>query len=273
MSEVRSLFSCRCVDPPDPAVHPLLPVGRVAALSRYPVKSLAGERLSQALLTDSGVDGDRGWAVYTTDGGIGSGKTTRRFRRIDGLLDLGARLERAAPTSAAAVPWVSFPDGREYRADDPAAGHALSSSLGQPLRLCPQSSVPHHDESPVHLVTTAALRALEHLLGRPVDAARFRANVVLDVDGTGFVEDEWQGRHLALGDEVVLCLGPPMPRCVMVDAAQPHDGLAPETGLLKLLGRVHQVQFGVQAGVVRGGTVRQNDLAALIGAVAFADPS
>jgi len=237
-----------------------LPVGRVAALARYPVKSMAGERLTQAVFTDSGIAGDRGWAAYTTDGGIGSGKTTRRFRRVEGLLDLRARLAPAAGR----VPLVTFPDGGEHRADDPAASRALSALLGQPLRLRPQTVVPHHDESPVHLITTAAIRQLEQLLGEPIDAARFRANIVLDVDGAGFVEDDWQGRHLLIGDDVELCLGPPMPRCVMVGMPQPCNGLAPDTRLLKLLGRVHQVRFGLQASVVRGGIVREGDQATLM---------
>ncbi|MFI7130854.1 MOSC domain-containing protein [Nonomuraea sp. NPDC050153] len=265
MSVTRQLHSCPCQNLPGRAESPPLPVGQVVELARYPVKSLGGERLTRARFTADGVAGDRSWAVYTADGGIGSGKTTRRFRRIDGLLDLRARLDGppAAAPGDADVPLLILPDGREHRADDPAAGQALSTLLDRPLRLNRQSSVPHHDEAPVHLVTTAAVRKLEQLLGEPVDVARFRANLVLDVDGAGFVEDDWQGRHLTIGHQVELCLGPGMPRCVMVGMPQPHVGLGPDARLLKLLGHAHQVRFGLQAGVVRGGTVQQGDLAAL----------
>ncbi len=69
-------------------VDPL--TGRVAALIRYPVTSMAGEALTAADVGPRGLDGDRSWAVRTEDGGIGSGKTTRRFRRVDGLLGLAA---------------------------------------------------------------------------------------------------------------------------------------------------------------------------------------
>lgn len=102
------------------------------------------------------------------------------------------------------------------------------------------------------------------MLGEVVDAARFRANIVLEVDGAAFVEDAWQGRELALGDEVVLRLGAGMPRCLMVGMPQPHDGLPGDARLLKTLGRVHQVAFGLQAAVVRAGTVRHGDTATLI---------
>lgn len=235
-------------------------LAQVAALVRYPVKSMAGERLAHAEFVERGVVGDRAWAAYTADGGIGSGKNTGRFRRINGLLGLRAHLcDEADEVDGASVPWVTFPDGQELRADDPRASEELSALLGQPLQLRPETTVPHHDESPIHLVTSASTRHLEQLHGEPVQAARFRANVVFDVDGAGFVDDTWQGRELALGDHVVLRLGPAMPRCLMVDLAQPHDGLPPESRLLKSLGRTHRAEFGQQATVVRAGAVRVGD--------------
>jgi uncharacterized protein YcbX len=249
--------------------------GSVVELARFPVKSMAGERLGRARFGPLGLEGDRRWAVYTGDGGIGSGKTTRRFRRVDGLLDLRAQLPgdhaRRSPvtegpdlTTAEAVPTVTFPDGRRYRADDARATAALTGRFGQPLRLRPESSVVHHDESRVHVITTAGLRALEQLIGRPVEAARFRANLVLAVDGDGFVEDDWPGRTLALGNDVRLELGAGMPRCVMVGLPQPRADLLPEPRLLKDLGRVHQVIFGLQAEVVRPGIVNLGDVARLL---------
>ncbi len=83
-------------------------------------------------------------------------------------------------------------------AGTPDADALVSALLGRPLRLAPEADVPHHDEAPVHVVTTAGLRRIAELLGAPLDAARFRANVVLDVDGSGFPEDCWDGRLLAL---------------------------------------------------------------------------
>ena len=227
-------------------------VGVIAALARYPVKSMGGEALAVAEVGPRGLVGDRAWATYLPDGGIGSGKTTRRFRRVDGLLGCRARLDGTTPA-------VTLPDGPEYPADDPAAGDALSALLGQPLALRPEGDVQHHDDSPLHVITTAAVRRLSTLLGAPVDASRFRANVVLAVDGEDFVEDAWKGREMHLGGEVVLRLGAAMPRCAMVSMAQnglPHDGR-----ILAELGRSHDVDFGLQASVLRGGTIRTGDAA------------
>jgi uncharacterized protein YcbX len=227
----------------------------VTALARYPVKSMRGEALDQVRLIDRGLDGDREWAVYTEDGGIGSGKTTRRFRKVEGLLGFRARTDGSEPV-------VEAPDGRWARAGEPAADDLLSAVLGRPLRLAPESDVPHHDESPVHLVTSAGVRRIDEMLEAGVDVARFRANVVLDVAGTGFPEDGWSGQRLALGEEVVLRLDDPMPRCVMVDLAP--DGAPAGDRLLRLLGRERSTAFGLRASVERGGVVRVGDTARLL---------
>jgi uncharacterized protein len=225
------------------------PVGAVTLLARYAVKSMAGEHLDEVTVEHRGLAGDRGWAVYTADGGIGSGKTTRRFRRVDGLLQWRAEL-------AGGVPMVEFPCGVRSRADAPATGALLSSAVGRPVTLQPEGEVPHHDESPVHVVTTAALHGLGELLGGPVDVARFRPNVVLD---TG--SDLAVGQEIRLGDEVVLRLGPRMPRCVMVDL--PQRDLDRDGRILRALGEGGDPVFGFQAHVVHGGTMRLGDRAVL----------
>ena len=230
-------------------------VGRVVALWRYPVKSMAGEHLDALPVEERGAVGDRVWAAYTPDGGIGSGKTTRRFRRVEGLLDLRAR-------HAGEVPRIAFPDGRELPADE--ADDALSALLGQPLRLARESTVPHHDDAPLHLVTTAALRRLEELTGLAPDPARFRANLLLDIDGSGFVEDDWLGRSMRIGSEVVVRLGVGMPRCVMVDMAQPHEGLPDDGRLLKAVAAAHDLDFGLMVSVEQPGTIRLGDSVTLL---------
>ena len=56
-------------------------VGTVATLSRFPVKSMQGERLTTAELTGSGLVGDRAYALAETETGkVVSGKTPRLGR-------------------------------------------------------------------------------------------------------------------------------------------------------------------------------------------------
>ncbi|HST49887.1 MOSC domain-containing protein [Jatrophihabitans sp.] len=231
-------------------------LGTVAMLARYPVKSMRGERLDRAELRPYGIAGDREWAVYTADGGIGSGKSSRRFRRVDGLLGYRATLD-----AAGSVPLIESPDGERWRADDPQAAEQLSARLGRPLRLDREGEIQHKDDSPLHLVSTASLRALGELLGEPVDVDRFRPNLLLEVAGTDFVEDGWTGRELRLGSGVVVRLGAGMPRCVMVDMAQ--GPLGPDGRILKVLASERNLLLGVKAEVVRPGTVRLGDPAVL----------
>jgi uncharacterized protein YcbX len=213
---------------------------------------LCGEVLDQVEVDRRGLAGDRAWAVYTEDGGIGSGKTTRRFRRVDGLLDLRAALDGGTP--------VVDCGGVRLPADQ--AGGAVSAAIGRQVALRPEGAVPHHDEAPVHVITTAALRRMSELLGEPVDAARFRANVVVETDGVGYPEDDWSGRELRLGADVVLRLAAGMPRCVMVDL--PQQGLDRDGRILRALADDHALAFGLQADVVSGGVLRRGDRALLM---------
>jgi hypothetical protein len=107
--------------------------GVVSELWRFPVKSMMGERLSTATVTDVGVLGDRGWAVRDeVRGGI------RGAKKIGALMTLAARY-RVAPTVDVATPHVeiTLPDGRVVATDDPGVDAAVSDAIGQPVTLHP----------------------------------------------------------------------------------------------------------------------------------------
>lgn len=227
-------------------------VGRVVSLHRYPLKSVGGEPLDAAEVTARGLAHDRRWGVYLEDGGIGSGKTTRRFRKVDGLLDLSSRVVDGSLV-------VVLPDGERLDGADPATATRLSDLLGRPVTVREESTVPHHDECPVHVVTTASLRAWGDLAGDDVDPRRARANVVVAVDDDGFVEDAWPGRRLRVG-AVELQVGAGMPRCVMVNAPQP--GLPRDGRYLKALGG-RDVRLGAMADVVTAGVLAVGDTVTL----------
>lgn len=229
--------------------HEGTPIGTVRALYRYPVKSTAGQAVRDCAVTGRGMRHDREWAVYTGDGGIASGKRTGRFRPVPGLMQWSSRVE-----DDGGEPLLESPGGLRYRVDDPAASLALSEAFGQTLSLRPETTVRHHDETPLHLVTTSSLAALEDLSGAAVDERRFRANIIIDTSALpAFCEDGWAGAELDLGG-VVLRLGAGMPRCVMID--QPQAGVAAAGKTLKLLGLHHSAEFGLQAYVKNAGTLR-----------------
>jgi uncharacterized protein YcbX len=230
------------------------------AIRRFPVKSMAGEQLTSAVIDDRGLVGDRLWAVLDADGKLGSGKNTRRMRRIDGLL----RMQASYDGSAALVPRVRLADGREASADDPSVPELLSSAVGTPVTLARETTVSHYDDGPVSIVTTAALRALARVHETPVDPRRFRANLLVDWPGDDWVEDGWVGQALAVG-EVRLRVDKPLQRCVMVDMTQQPVAELPDDGtVLKTLAAHHGLDFAVLAHVERGGAVRLGDPVAVL---------
>jgi uncharacterized protein YcbX len=226
-------------------------IGAVVALWRYPVKSVRGEEQDVLVIDQRGVAGDRLYAVRTVDGKFGSGKSTRRFRKLDGLLELQAAYD-------CATPMITFPDGTMVSGDDPAIHERLSSWVGQPVTLAREEEISHFDDSPLHLVTTAGLRTLG-LEAR--DTQRFRPNIVVDVPGYGFVEDGWIGREVAIGD-VRLKITGGAERCVMIGMAQ--ETLPDDPHLLRRVGDLHETCFGVYATVVAPGTVDRGAEAHLI---------
>ena len=213
---------------------------------------MLGERLSHAFIDARGLKGDRLWAVRDIDGKFGSGKSTRRFRKMEGLLDLVAQYDGATPV-------VSFPGGRTLRGDHMEMHEALRHHVGRAVTLGREQDISHFDEGPVHLVTTSSLRRLGEAVGHDVEERRLRPNLLIDTGGgTGFIEDTWVGRRVAVGAEVLLEIRAPMPRCVMLDL--PQLGLPADGRLLTTLGNLNKSRIGVVADVLQAGTVRVGDM-------------
>lgn len=227
---------------------------QVQALWRYPVKSLRGEPRDSLELEDRGVVGDRLYAIRDPDGKLGSGKSTRRFRRMDGLFDLAASYDEDIPT-------IRFPDGGTVRGDDPDIHAALSGFLRHPVALAREDAVPHFDAGPVHIVTTSALAWLrQRLPGRRIDPRRFRPNIVIDDVRDPMPDSAWLGQALAVGAARLRILEP-TERCAMVTFAQEELEQAPE--VLRTIAQEAGMLFGLYAEVVVPGEVKRGDLAAL----------
>jgi uncharacterized protein YcbX len=220
----------------------------VASLHRYPVKSMLGERVGRLDIDERGCAGDRIWSVRTATGKIGSGKTTRRFSAVPGLL-----LMRAEERDGVVL--VTFPDGATCPAGSDEAAERLSRLVEQPVTLMPESSVSHFDDGPVSLLGHASIAAVAEERGAPVDATRFRANIL--VDGLdAFAEEAWIGAHLHIGT-AVLHVTAASPRCVMVNAETAD--LPPQPGNLAAIGRLTEGSLGVVATVVEAGRIRVGD--------------
>jgi uncharacterized protein YcbX len=116
------------------------------------------------------------------------------------------------------------------------------------------------DAAVLHVLTTATLERLGELYpGGQMAIRRFRPNIVIDTaDGAaGFVENDWVGRTLQLGEQVQLAVSEPCPRCVMITL--PQGSLPKDSGILRTAAQHNKTHVGVYASVLRGGQVRLGD--------------
>jgi uncharacterized protein YcbX len=209
---------------------------------------MLGEQLSTLDIDTRGAVGDRTFALRTSSGKIASGKTTRRFERTEGLFQIEAWYSGVTPV-------VRLPTGSVVRGDDPAIDELLSAALGQPVSLTLEAAVSHLDAGSIHLLTTASLRWLQtRLPSARIDERRFRPNLVLDVSQEGLVEDQWLGRRLRLGDQVILSITERTERCVMPNL--PQGDLPDDPSVLRSLADSNASCLGVYASVLSPGTVR-----------------
>lgn len=223
----------------------------VTELWRYPVKSMLGERVTTLDLVPQGVIGDRAFAVRGADGKLGSGKSSRRFRRMPGLLTTAARL------GAGGVTEVQLPDGTIATAGHATTDAALTTLLGEPVELVEDRTGAHLDDAPVHLATTASLRWLdEQVPDTSVDARRLRPNVVVRCEEVGIVEAAWTGRRLRIGSAALLVTVETV-RCAMVAAEQQELARAPH--LLRALEQGNDLCLGVYATVEVPGRIALGD--------------
>ena len=235
---------------------------------RYPVKSLRGERRELSRVDRRGLLGDRLWAVRDpATGKLGSGKSSRRFQRFPGppLLSLSSRypVEPGAEAGEIHPPVVVEADGREHRVLDGSADRLLRRLTGVPgLTVARESDVGHFDDGPVSLIGTASLRWVEEgLAGVPVDARRFRPNLLVRTREP-FAEEAWCGHGLRLGsggDAVELVVVGVLQRCVMVTTEQAELPEAPEVLRLVSARPDQPVGLAVIARVAGPGVVRVGD--------------
>ncbi|MFC5148859.1 MOSC domain-containing protein [Streptomyces aureoversilis] len=233
-------------------------VGTVECIWRYPIKSTGGERLRRADVDVRGLAGDRLFAVRDGEGRFGSGKNTRRFRRMPGLLRLRSRY----PDGQVERPELLDPQG----APVPEPTAYLRRYLGRnDVELAREETVSHFDQLPLSILTTATLDWVRSAVpGVRVDERRFRPNLLVRTPpGTRpFVEDEWFGRKAWIGDGLCVEFVRSSERCVMTNEAQqdlPHSPL-----ILRAIAKAHDARLDALATVVTPGRVDSGDVVTLI---------
>jgi len=282
----------------DPSRSPPAEVeaGSVVGLWRYPVKSMMGEELNAAEVMERGLVGDRQFAVV--DASTGKVAGAKNPRKWGNFFDFRAAYVEP-PESGSKLPAVrlTLPDGTVVTSEQPNVAQVLSKALGREVAF---AEAQHDGESSgaqaeeywpdlegldyrdtvtewelpagtffdlavVHLLTTATIERLRVLYpeGR-FEVRRFRPNIVVATgpNQQGFVENDWIGHTVAIGDEVRLRITGPCPRCVMTTL--PQGDLPKDAGILRTAAQNNHANVGVYADVVKGGTVRRADEVTLV---------
>ena len=274
-------------------------LGTVAALRRYPVKSMLGEDVDASDVTFTGLAGDRQLAVVSrATGKIASAKFPRLWRDL-----LTVSAAAADDPAADGAVRITLPEGEIVWSSDAGVDTILSGLLDEPVtltatplpgaaldRAVPEAvlregvdaQVPAElmeiggggppgtfvDFAPLHLLTTSTLDRIAELSphGR-ADLERYRPNIVIRTAGAGFTENDWLERILQVGDDLVLRVIARTPRCAVPTLV--HGALPRDPDALRVLARHNRVEpldslgpepcAGVYAEVLRPGRIRTGD--------------
>lgn len=203
----------------------------VAGLWRYPVKTLAGESLTEAELTSAGIPGDRIVQVYGPEG-------VRTARRQYKLLGLHGTL------SASGKPFI---DGAPWDSDEALA--AVQRAAGHDATLEEYHGLDRFDILPLLVATDGAVAAF----GR--DVRRLRPNILIG-GVSGLMERQWEGAELQIG-EAIIELDSLRARCP-ITTVDP-DTITRDPEVLRDIGHRFGGRLALNARVVRGGMVRVGD--------------
>ena len=266
-------------------------LGSVVSLFRYPVKSMMGEELNASDVSQRGLLGDRVYAIVdSSDGKVASAKNPRKWPN---LFDFRATFTEPPRIGVKMPPVrITLPDGTIVTNEQSDLNNTLSKALKREVTL--DTTRLSHDKvmvkaegywpdmenlqyrdtvtdftlpegtffdcAVVHLLTTATLDRLHELYpqGR-FETRRFRPNIVIESnsDKMDFIENDWIGRTLLIGDEVRLNVTAPCGRCVMTTL--PQGDLPKDLGILHTAAKNNNANVGVYATVIQGGTIRRGD--------------
>lgn len=223
-------------------------LGTAETIRRYAVKSMQGEEIDKADVIEGGLVGDRAFALIDRETGkVASAKFPQKWRT---LIQFSAAFKET-PTADGPLPPLSLtrPDDTVLDAGGGDLDAELSDIIGREValtsvqpetisveRLDPLAAEEtivdigdimtkgrFADYAPIHLITTASLKALaKRAPDVQFDPRRFRPNIVIETPGdqTGFVENSWVGKMIQIGENVRLRITDPSPRCAIPTLAQ-----------------------------------------------------
>lgn len=205
---------------------------KVAEIWRFPVKSMAGERLERAKVTHLGIEGDRVVHVEDARGRTITSRTHPKLLGHKGVLN------------GSGEPLV---DGVLWSEEEPA--RIAGEIVGPGARLVRDESEYRFDVLPLLVATDGAIAAFGH------DGRRLRPNIVIG-GVEGLDERKWPGSCLQIGN-VVIGIQDLRGRCVMTTFDP--DTLEQDHEVLKEIARKFGGKLALNCFVVRGGEIHVRD--------------
>jgi uncharacterized protein len=226
-------------------------VGRVVAIWRYPVKSMAAEALAAVDVSWHGVAGDRRWAFVRPDVER-SGFPWLTIRERSDLWRFEPSFANPARPEVSTT-HVRTPSGETFDVTDP----ALAELLAPGARVIRQNRGVF-DAAPLSLITTRTVAALGASAGRPsLEPLRFRPNLLIDAtDGEPFTEDTWIGATVRVG-RLAMRIDRRDERCVVVNVDPQTADRDP--AVLRTIARQRQACLGTYGTTVEPGQVALGD--------------
>ena len=237
-------------------------LGRISAIFRYPVKSMAGESLDAAKLTWHGLEGDRRFAFRRlTDKSAFPWLSASKLPQLLLYKPFGLDSNAAEPLPT----HVRTPDGKEYELRSEELRQEISGRHGSDLELL---NLKHgiFDEACISVIARATVHGIERESGRTVDPRRFRPNIVLETDcAQPFQENDWVGRSLVFGEgnpgTAAVRITMKDERCVMVNFHP--DTAERDSEVMKTIVRLNANYAGVYGNIISLGELRVGQLVTL----------
>ena len=228
-------------------------IGHVEAIFRYPVKSMAGERLAVANLGWHGIEGDRRLAFRRVDDRSGFPWLTAS--KLPGLLLFAPH--RAEDGAEEDLPThIRTPDGREMSVFGEALAAEVGRRYGAPVQMM-QMKHGIFDDASISVIAFDTVREIGRLAGQIPDVRRFRPNVLVRLlRSAPFQEDGWVGGVLSFGKKdsdgaPAVAVTMRDVRCSMVNLDPDSASPAPE--VLKAVVGANQNNAGIYGTVIRIG--------------------
>jgi uncharacterized protein len=229
-------------------------LGHISAIFRYPVKSMAGEKLESANIGWHGLAGDRRLAFRRlAERGAMPWLTASRLPELVLYQPVGCQETTGEPLPT----HIRTPDGMEYSLADDALVEEIAGRHRAALELT-HLSQGVFDEAAISAITWGTIRSISREAGSAPDLRRFRPNLVIDTSAAEpFEEDRWVGHLLEFGSEGT---GPAISvalrdkRCVMINLDP--DTAEANADVMKTVIRLNDSYAGVYGTVVRTGELR-----------------